>query len=63
MSPAHYWHEATRQSGMFIIALELVDEDFREELDRSMLAAIEPYFDRSRNVGEMKYIITHTTIA
>lgn len=63
MSPSHYWHEATRQSGMFIVALELVDEDLREELDRDMLAAIEPYFDRSRNVVEMEYIITHATIA
>lgn len=58
MSPAHIWEEVRNQSGMFIVALEAVDETDRAALDDEMVAAIEPFFEESENAMVMEYRLT-----
>jgi hypothetical protein len=50
------------QSGIFIVALENVDEDDYPTLSEDMIAAIEEYFDESQNAVSMEYLITTATV-
>lgn len=55
LSPAHVWDRVRAQSGLFIVALENVDEDDRPALRKDMIEAIEDYFDDSHNALTMEY--------
>lgn len=61
-SPEHYWEAATTQSGMFIAALETVEEDDRPALREEMIETIERYFDDGRNAVSMEYRLTTATV-
>jgi hypothetical protein len=61
VSPTHLWEGVRTQSGLSIVALENVDEADRPALDADMVAAVEPYFDDSRNVVELEYRLTIAT--
>jgi SAM-dependent methyltransferase len=62
LSPSHSWEMVRSQSGIFIVALENVDEDDYPALSEDMIAAIEEYFDDSRNAISMEYLITTAII-
>lgn len=62
LSPAHLWEAARRQSGMFIVALEAVDDDDLPALRADVVEAIEPYFDDRRNAVSMEYRLTKATV-
>ena len=63
LSPAHYWEGVAAHSGLFIAALEQVDEDDRPALRADMLDAIEDFFDDSQNAVEMEYRLTTATVS
>lgn len=63
LSPAHFWQAATTQSGLFIVALEAVDDTERPALREEMIKTIEPYFDGRRNAVEMEYRLANATIS
>lgn len=58
MSPAHFWEGARTLSGMFIVALEAVDDEDLPALRDEMVGAVEPYFDDGRNAVAMEYRLT-----
>jgi len=62
LSPAHYWEGARTQSGLFIVALENVEEDAFPALREDMIEAIEPYFDDGKNAVSMEYRLTEATV-
>lgn len=63
LSPAHFWEAARTQSGLFIAALENVDEDEYPALRSDMIEAIEDYFDDSKNAVSMEYRLTSATVS
>lgn len=63
VSPAHYWRGATEDSGMFIVALEAVDEDDRPAVRADVLEAVDRYFDDDENAVQMEYRVTTATVA
>jgi SAM-dependent methyltransferase len=62
LSPPHVWERVRTQSGMFIVALENVDEDDYPALRDEMLAVIEEYFDDSQNAMSMEYRLTRAVV-
>lgn len=62
LSPAHYWEAAVTQSGMFIVALENIDEDDRPALREEMIETVEQYFDDSQNAVPMEYRLTKAVV-
>ena len=62
LSPAHYWEAAITQSGLFIVALEDVDDTDRPALREEMIETIEQFFDDSRNAVSMEYRLTMATV-
>jgi SAM-dependent methyltransferase len=62
LSPSHSWEMIRSQSGIFIVALENVDEDDYPALSEDMIAAIEEYFDESQNAISMEYLVTNATV-
>lgn len=62
LSPAHYWEAAITQSGLFIVALEDVDDADQPALREEMIETIEQYFDDSRNAVSMEYRLTTATV-
>lgn len=62
LSPAHLWEDARSQSGMFIVALEAVDEDDLPALRTDLIEGIEPYFDDGLNTVSMEYRLTKATV-
>jgi hypothetical protein len=62
ISPAHLWEEARTQSGMFIVAMEAVDQDDLPALRADMIEAVEPYFDDRVNAVSMEYRLTRATV-
>lgn len=63
LSPAHYWQQATEESGLFIAALDAVEADDRPALREAMLATIEDFFDDGRNAVPMAYRLATATVA
>ena len=63
ISPAHYWEGAVENSGMFIVALDNVDEDDRPALRADMIETIEGYFDDGLNAVAMEYRLTKARVA
>lgn len=61
LSPAHYWEKAIAESGMFIVALDAIDEADRPALRGEMIETIEQFFDDSRNAVPMEYRLTKAT--
>lgn len=55
LSPRHYLEKAMTESGMFIVALESVDESDVPALREELLVVIGEHFDESRNVVQMEY--------
>lgn len=62
LSPSHFWEMARSQSGLFIVALENVDEDDYPALREDMIATIEAYFDDSQNAIPLEYQLTQGTV-
>ncbi|WP_435348804.1 class I SAM-dependent methyltransferase [Haloarchaeobius sp. HRN-SO-5] len=62
LSPAHYWEGARTQSGLFIAALENVDEEAHPALSDDMVETIARYFDDSQNAVSMEYRLTTATL-
>ena len=62
LSPAHYWEAAVTQSGMFIVALESIDEDDRPALREELIETIGQYFDDSQNAVPMEYRLTKAVV-
>lgn len=62
MSPEHYWTFVKSQSGLFIVALERVDEDDHEALGDDVVETVERYFDDRENVVPMEYRLTTATV-
>lgn len=58
LSPAHFWEAGRTQSGLFIVALENVDDADYPPLRADMIEAIEGYFDDSLNAVSMEYRLT-----
>ena len=63
LSPSHYWEKAQTESGMFIVALDAIDEADHPVLREEMIETIEAFFDDSQNAVPMKYRLTTATIA
>lgn len=61
-SPAHYWEKATTESGMFIVALEAIDDADHSALREEMIETIEQFFDNDQNAIPMEYRLTKATI-
>lgn len=61
LSPAHYWEKAANESGMFIAALDAIDDEDLPALRAEMLETIEEYFDPERNAVPMSYRLTTAT--
>jgi SAM-dependent methyltransferase len=62
LSPSHSWEMVSSQSGLFIVALENVDEDDYPALREDMISTIGEYFDDSQNTIPMEYGITKATV-
>lgn len=58
LSPAHYWEQATTESGMFIVALENVTDTDQVALREEMIETIEQYLDDGQNAVPMEYRLT-----
>ena len=62
ISPAHYWDAVVETSGMFIVALENVDEDDRPALRADMIETVGRYFDDGLNAVAMEYRLTKAQV-
>jgi hypothetical protein len=62
LSPDHTWEMVREQSGMFIVALENVDEPELPALRTDMVDAIADYFDDDLNAMRMEYRLTTATV-
>lgn len=58
LSPAHFWEDARTQSGMFIVALENVDDENLPALRDDSIDAITHFFDDNTNTVAMAYRLT-----
>lgn len=56
LSPAHFWDEMARDSGLILLALDHVDDDHRPALDEAESDALEPFFVREDNAMELEYL-------
>lgn len=63
ISPAHYWEGARTQSGLFIVALDRIDDADHPALREEMIEAISGYFDDRRNNVPMEYRLAKATVA
>lgn len=61
-SPSHSWEMVRSQSGLFIVALENVDEGDYPALREDMVSTIEEYFDDTQNVISMEYRMSKATV-
>lgn len=61
LSPEHYWEAARTESGMFIVALDAVDDADRSTLRDEMIETIEQYFDDHQNAVPMEYCLAKAT--
>ena len=62
LSPAHFWHGMTTDSGPVMVALEAVDEADRDDLDTAEAATLEPFFAEGRNAVEQEYLLATATV-
>lgn len=62
LSPAHYWERAKTESGMFIVALESIDEKDQPALWEEMIDMIEDYYDDRQNSVSMEYRLTKAAV-
>jgi len=62
LSPPHVWERVRTQSGMFIVALENVDEDEYPALQADMIDVIDEYFDERKNAMSMEYRLTKAIV-
>ncbi|MDX1744778.1 MAG: hypothetical protein R3324_02475, partial [Halobacteriales archaeon] len=62
LSPSHSWEMVRSQSGLFIVALENVDEADYPELREDMIAVIDEYFDDTQNAVSLEYVIATGTV-
>ena len=58
MSPDHLWEAVKRDSGMFIVALEAMDEADRSAVRRDVVDVIDRYFDDDENVVRLEYRVS-----
>lgn len=63
LSPAHYWEKAITESGMFIVALDAIDEAEYPALREEMIETIERFFDDSQNGVPMEYRLTRALVS
>lgn len=62
LSPMHYWEKAKTEAGMFIVALDAIDEDDHHTLREEMVELIGQFFDDSQNAIPMEYRRTTATV-
>lgn len=58
LSPTQYWEKAATEAGMFIMALEAIDDAYHPALREEMIETIGHFFDPSRNTIPMDYRLT-----
>lgn len=63
VSPAHFWEDVRRDSGLFILPLRAVDEADRAALRREMVETVDRFFDGDENAIRMAYRVTTATVA
>jgi SAM-dependent methyltransferase len=63
LSPAHFWHAMTRDSGGIMLAVEAVPEADRDLLEEAMLVALEPYYSEAENGIVLEYQLVTATVA
>ncbi|MCU4752513.1 class I SAM-dependent methyltransferase [Halobacteria archaeon AArc-curdl1] len=63
LSPAHFLEQMTQHSGMFIEALEAVDDGDRPALRDRLIDTIESSFDGRENAVELEYLCTTATVS
>lgn len=61
LSPAHYWEKARTESGLFIAALEAIDDADHPALREEMIETIEQHFDDRQNAIPMEYRLMTAT--
>ncbi|WP_436345005.1 class I SAM-dependent methyltransferase [Natronorubrum sp. FCH18a] len=62
LSPAHYWEKAITESGIFIVALDAINEADHPSLREEMIETIEHFFVGSQNAIPMRYRLTKATV-
>ena len=62
VSPGHYWADVERDSGLFIAALEGVEEADLPALRAETIEAVGRYFDDEENAVHMDYRVTTATV-
>lgn len=55
LSPEHYWEKAGTETGLFIAAIEAIDEADKGELKEEMVETIAAFFDSNHNAVPMQY--------
>lgn len=62
LSPGHYWEKARTESGLFIAALDAIDEADHPALRDEMIETVEQFFDDTQNAVSMNYCLTSATV-
>ena len=62
LSPAHFWEEMATNSGMFLEALDGVDEEEHPNLRDQLVETIASYFDDRESAVELEYLLTTATV-
>lgn len=62
LSPAHFWHTMTTDSGAIMLAVEAVPEADRETMREAMLATLEPYYSETDNAIVLEYQLVTATV-
>ena len=63
LSPEHFLHQTATNSGLFIEALDAVDDDEFPGLREQLIEMIDPYFDEEQNAVELEYRLTTASVA
>lgn len=62
LSPAHFWHAMTRDSGGIMLAVEAVPKADRDLMEEAMLAALESYYSEAENGIVLEYQLVTATV-
>jgi len=62
LSPQSFWRRTATSSGVFSEALRAVDDGEVSELDERMADTVDSHFNEGRNVVELEYLLTKTTV-
>lgn len=62
LSPTHFWHTMTTDSGAIMLAVEAVPEAARDVMHEAIVAALEPYYSEADNAIELEYQLVTATV-